>query len=51
MNKKLLRRFLKMVTDGASLMLMGIVFHSLGPAIEKDLSPRDFEPVGIERRS
>ena len=51
MNKKFLRRFPKMMKDGAFLMLMGIVFQSLGPATGKDLSSIDSEPVGIVRRS
>ena len=40
-----------MAIEGAFWILMGIELYYLGPAVEKDLSPRDFEPVGIDRRS
>ena len=43
-----LRHFLNKVIERAFLILMGIEFHCLGPAIERDVSPRDFEPVEIE---
>ena len=46
---KCFKACLKMVTEGAFLIMMGKEFHCLGP-LDKDLFQRDFKPVGIDRR-
>ena len=48
--KVCLRFFLKMGVEDDSLMSLGSLFHSFGPAKEKDLEPADRESLCSQRR-
>lgn len=49
-NRCVFKSFLKHCTFGASRIVLGKLFHNVGPKTENDESPKDFLVEGIARQ-